>query len=109
MSNRQRLSIEQSHSVGTQLGCDWTQVGIELFHRELQSELESSSPDRMVSVPNDYLALLGKCVWVRLLVWDHMKKIDAHYNQLDQLGYKGRNSIHEDYPTSQSIIQRSNE
>jgi hypothetical protein len=41
VGSKRQISTEEAHSVGMQLGLDWTQIGLEQFHRGLEVESDA--------------------------------------------------------------------
>jgi len=79
MSSERHISIEETRSVGAQLGIDWTKIALEQFRRGLEVELEHGAHDPETNVTNDDLLLTGK------IAWAHLKEIRDYYTRLDRL------------------------
>jgi hypothetical protein len=79
MSNKRQFSAQEAHTVGTQLGLDWTKIDLEQFRRGLEVELEHGAIDPETNVTGDDLVLTGK------IAWAHLKEIQDYYTRLDLL------------------------
>jgi hypothetical protein len=79
MDDKRQISVEESRSVGKQLGIDWTQIDPEEFRRGIEVELEHGSHDPETNVTSDDLILTGK------IAWAHLKEIRDYYTRLDRL------------------------
>jgi hypothetical protein len=66
MTSKRLVSIEEACSVGTQLGINWTQIGLEQFRRGLEIELEDRVYDTGNNITRDELNLAGKIAWAHL-------------------------------------------
>ena len=79
MDSIAKISTEEAHSVGTQIGISWSKIDLEQFRRGLEVELEHGAHDSETNVTNDDLMLTGK------IAWAHLKEIRDYYTRLDRL------------------------
>jgi hypothetical protein len=79
MDSITKISTEEAHSVGTQLGIDWTKIDLEQFRRGLEVELEHGAHDSETNVTNNDPILTGK------IAWAHLKEFRDYYTRLDRL------------------------
>jgi hypothetical protein len=79
MDGKRQISTQEAHSIGTQLGVNWTQIDLEQFRRGLEVELEHGAHDPETNVTGDDLLLTGK------IAWAHLKEIRDYYTRLDRL------------------------
>ena len=79
MVSKRQISTEETRSIGTKLGINWTQIDLEQFRRGLEVELEHGAHDPETDVTGDNLMLTGK------IAWAHLKEIRDYYTRLDRL------------------------
>ena len=60
MGDKRQVNIEETRSIGMQLGIDWALIDLEQFRRGLEIELEHGACDPETDVTHDDPLLTGK-------------------------------------------------
>lgn len=79
MSDIGKVTPQEAHRIGDEIGVDWSRFDLEQFRAGLEAEFEHGSHDPQTDVTRDDPILTGK------IALAHMKEFPDYYERLERM------------------------